>query len=250
MTCWARGLGGCSTKLSREHYVTAALFGDDARVTVQGFPWCKEAPKEIGLASATAKILCRKHNSDLSPVDVAGLAGFQGLAEFHRLHGVRVALAQRRWAVRRRTLDGFGLERWFAKTAVNLAVLHPTMLRWPSGAGIDEPPVEHLRAVFGVGPFEAPAGLYMVGATGGHVQAARTVTFAPLLRGSTFCGGIFGFYGHRFVLSFLAEPLPSDLGGFVFEYWPHAKLGHRMRAFRCEIAGALSHELVFDWRST
>ena len=62
--CWARGLGGCSDKISREHYVSAALF-DDAKITVHGFAWCKEAPVTIGIGSATAKILCSKHNSDL-----------------------------------------------------------------------------------------------------------------------------------------------------------------------------------------
>lgn len=249
MTCWASALGECSTKLSREHYVSAALFGDDSAITVQGFSWCKDEPKKIGLASATVKVLCTKHNSDLSPVDMAGLDAFKALAEFHRLHTVRAAIRPRQWKVQRRKVDGLGLERWFAKTAVNLATMHSTPLRWPSGAPVDTPPVEHLRAIFGMSPLEAPAGLYMLAAVGETIEAGRTVSFTPLLRHGMFCGGTFGFYGHRFVLSFLDDPLPADLATAVLSNLPHAQLARRLEVLRQEISGYKSHELVFDWRA-
>lgn len=47
--CWAEVLGGCSSKISREHAISRNQFGDVEKITVQGFPWCPQ-PKEIGLA--------------------------------------------------------------------------------------------------------------------------------------------------------------------------------------------------------
>ena len=45
--CWPRSLGDCSSSLSKEHTVTAALFEPDV-VYVQGLDWCKDEPKAIG----------------------------------------------------------------------------------------------------------------------------------------------------------------------------------------------------------
>src|SRR5215469_6528483 len=66
--CWAAELGSCSEKISREHLVSRALFAAP-KVRVQGLPWCKGEPKEIGIESATGKILCKTHNSELSAID-------------------------------------------------------------------------------------------------------------------------------------------------------------------------------------
>jgi hypothetical protein len=74
--CWANCLRNCSNKITREHLVSQSLFVVN-RVVVQGFPWCKDAPKEVSLASLTAKILCSKHNNDLSHIDTAIRQGVQ-----------------------------------------------------------------------------------------------------------------------------------------------------------------------------
>ena len=63
-SCWAATLGGCGTKLSREHLVSAVLWTGPT-VIVSGLPWCKDAPKTVGVESITARILCRGHNSAL-----------------------------------------------------------------------------------------------------------------------------------------------------------------------------------------
>lgn len=66
--CWAESLGTCSGKQSGEHYFSKSLFPGDA-IKVCGFPWCKDQEMAIGMDSAVAKILCTKHNADLSPLD-------------------------------------------------------------------------------------------------------------------------------------------------------------------------------------
>ncbi len=104
--CWAAGLGGCSTIPSREHLVSAGLF-ESSVITVQGFPWCQNEPKTIGLRRAVAKILCKHHNSLLSPVDEkGGIAAFKIFHEVIRLDEVRRKLKPRHWHVRRYEING------------------------------------------------------------------------------------------------------------------------------------------------
>lgn len=78
--CWAAPIGGCKGKLSGEHLVSQGLLGGP-KISVVGFPWCKNEPKEIGLASLIANHLCQQHNSDFSPVDQAGKDGFNAFRD-------------------------------------------------------------------------------------------------------------------------------------------------------------------------
>jgi len=94
MECWASCLGGCSDKISREHLVSQALFLED-KVRVQGFSWCKDVEKEIGISGLTSKILCSQHNNDLSPVDEAGAKAFATLREIRRIANVRQKVKMR-----------------------------------------------------------------------------------------------------------------------------------------------------------
>ena len=116
--CWAACLDGCSQKISREHIVSQALFISE-QVLVQGFAWCRE-PKMIGLSGLTAKILCAKHNNDLSELDSASAKAFGAMREMMRLSNVRAKLQPRNWTVQRYQVDGPRLERWFLKTLINL----------------------------------------------------------------------------------------------------------------------------------
>jgi hypothetical protein len=57
--------------MSAEHLVSRALFPES--VTIQGFEWCRETPKMIGINSLTSNVLCRHYNSALSELDAAAL---------------------------------------------------------------------------------------------------------------------------------------------------------------------------------
>lgn len=108
--CWARSLGGCAAKISREHIVSAALW-DGPNITVVGLPWCKDAAKPIGLSSLTAKILCRDHNTALSDVDKSAAASFRALQRSIDLEADRGKQRPRKWKIRRFEIDGKRLER-------------------------------------------------------------------------------------------------------------------------------------------
>jgi len=113
--CWAAFRGDCSKHQSKEHYVSKGLFKDS--ITIKGLPWCKDDETTIGISSFTSKILCSKHNHELSEADkeaqnfkraVKWLGGLKFLGHSDPL--------------RRKDIDGLRLARWMAKTACGVAV--------------------------------------------------------------------------------------------------------------------------------
>lgn len=113
--CWAFCLGDCSDKMSREHIISAAMFLSDT-IVVQGLPWCRDERKEIGLSSFTKKILCTKHNSDLSVYDTAAKESIETLRESTRLSNLRMEGKRKHTRIVHFPIDGVALERWFLKT--------------------------------------------------------------------------------------------------------------------------------------
>jgi hypothetical protein len=113
MECWASILGDCSGPISREHYVSDGIF-DGESVTAFGLSWCKTAPIQIGLGSAVAKVLCKRHNEALSPFD----AEASRLSRFLSEHVQELPLepAEHR-------ANGHRLEKWALKTFANLAYI-------------------------------------------------------------------------------------------------------------------------------
>jgi hypothetical protein len=76
-------------------------------------------------ASYTANILCRKHNSDLSPVDDAGtltFATFRAMTTVYnnRSDMLRYGLWIGGFDVIEQNIEGPGLERWLLKTLINM----------------------------------------------------------------------------------------------------------------------------------
>jgi hypothetical protein len=65
-SCYAKSLGGC-TDLSLEHVITKSIFGD--ALTVEAYGQSTPQGKRVGLNRLGARVLCSKHNSDLSILD-------------------------------------------------------------------------------------------------------------------------------------------------------------------------------------
>jgi hypothetical protein len=110
----------CSADLSAEHYISkSVLQAIGTTVAVSGVPWPSlpgGEEKEIGINRLTARILCGRHNSALSPLDSA--AG----AFFEKLQAIEVDL-QRRSLSRKHSfvlMSGEALELWMLKLACGL----------------------------------------------------------------------------------------------------------------------------------
>lgn len=249
--CWAKILGTCRGRLSAEHYMSAGLW-DGPDVEVVGFKWCEE-PKRVGLGSLTSKVLCVKHNNDLSPVDQAGQGALRAVKAMAQLIGERVRAPRRKWPRVRFEMDGPGLERWFLKTALNLCAMSDREdLRWEvSGSPLSETPEVLVRAAFGEQALVAPLGLYSPSSRGEDVGLMEGVTFAPVIReGGTVVGFAFTFGGLRFLLWVSTAPVPDrlDLPNAVEQAWrrSESRLRH-LQYFRGRIGNVDSHYIHILW---
>lgn len=246
--CWAAPLGDCSDKISREHLVTSALF-EDLRVRVAGFPWCQGGEHVIGLSSLVGKLLCSRHNNLLAPVDAHAAEVFGFFREIRRIAVVRERLRSHIWRTVKYQANGRVLERWFLKSAINLALSGRSDLRWVvDDAPLFSPPSPLVKAAFGQADLPAFMGLYAVAMEGGQLYSSDAVEFAPLIKDDEFIvGALFGFRGFRFVLSLTRQRLPDYLDFLTFPGWRGARAIYHLPRLNFENRGRLSQRLQFVW---
>ncbi len=240
-------LGGCSDKISREHLVSAALW-DGPTIDVIGFPWCKTEPKTVGVASVTAKILCRTHNTALSDVDSAGASAFDVLKRSARLAERRHKERPRKWKVARFEIDGRRLERWFLKTLINVAVSNATPGRWNySGTALDcTPPKLFVDAAFGLGALQKPLGLYGLGSLGEDIVPSNSVELRTLLiKEDSLAAAVFTFLGIRFLLNLSEGDMPRSAYLPAGREWVDSSLVYHIERLNNKIGKKLSHYVHF-----
>jgi hypothetical protein len=246
-SCWAARLGGCSQKISREHLVSESLFSE--LVDVQGFPWCKDKPTRIGLSGLTAKILCVKHNNDLSPIDTIGGKAFETLQEVTRLSNVREKKKQV-WTVKKYRIDGKGLECWFLKTLIDLCCDRSHAIGRDS-VELGQASDRLVRMAYGLEPFTRKAGLYSVAHVGMNISSSDVVQFAPIFKNNLNVeAGFFVFRGWNFPL-FLEDDGPTQLLSGVYINGINlgqVELSHHPGRFNFRLGHSLSHSVLFDWR--
>jgi hypothetical protein len=241
-----------SAGLNRSEAVTTAslpstlcrnvLFDDDA-INVQGFSWCLEEPKTIGLSSLVGNILCRSHNSKLSELDSAALESFNAFRESVRLSDIRRGIIADYLTVKRFVIDGPLLERWFLKTLINLSIGG----KWVVGDGgsAGAPSTNLVEIAFGKRQFEYGAGLYIVGRSGEAVDSMDRVALTPRTFGETLVAGTFNFRGYRFYLNLL--PGKVEMDGESHLFYRDAQMKYQVPNRKGRLL--LSHEIKFRWKT-
>lgn len=240
MECWAACLGNCGGGPSREHYISDGIF-DGRIVNAFGLDWCKSEPKNIGLASATAKILCKVHNQALSPFDAEAAK----LSRF--LTSNVLDVPENSNSIQ---LNGALLEKWALKTCVNLGFIgaldpetHIRVLPEPG----------HVRAIFGSTKAAEGAGLYFIYGklnsedykNGLSWHAIRNLTDRDRIVGMHFM-----FNGLRFVVSLVsvrAEPLLLKMGMVDGLDFSTAKIDYRPKSIRMRSADAGEKIIELSW---
>ncbi len=164
--CWAHKVGGCDT-MSGEHVISNAVF-----VPGCGCPVLIEGVARIRGGAATpnaekSNILCRRHNSMLSPLDdaVGRLAKFQAASDDEDFSETLY-------------IDGELLERWLLKTVINFGAagwMGPQKL-------VPSPGI--VSAIFGNSPLPPGTGLYSVDGIDANHRPSGGVTVRPLFRTS------------------------------------------------------------------
>lgn len=163
--CWANSLGGCDS-MSGEHVFSNAIFsaGCSCPTVVEGVQRIRGGAPTRN--AEKANILCRRHNSLLSPLDelVGRIASFQASANEEDFEGTLY-------------VEGELLERWLLKTVVNNAAAGwagPTKWR---------PSPEIVAAIYGLSPVPAGAGLYSVDGVDPNHRPSGGVSFLPIALG-------------------------------------------------------------------
>jgi hypothetical protein len=176
-SCYLRNTCDCSAQISREHYISRSVLQQiGAAVRVSGAPWLTPGEAlETAIDNLTAKILCKRHNEALSPLD-AEAANF-----FSILTNALIDL--RRKTLSRKPIfhlvSGDELELWMLKVACGLyfAVGATGGVRLTEKYTIDLLKVQ--RAFF-EGEWDTRAGLYFRGAPGDRINVKDEIGFAPL----------------------------------------------------------------------
>lgn len=141
-------------------------------------------------SAMTAKILCKKHNSGLSPLD----------AEAGRLGEILLASA-RGQDIGRPELDGQLIERWLFKTLINgLAAGWSDQRKWV-------PHEQIVRFIFGRGQVPYGCGLYSVDGGSEDLPNPQDASVTPVWLGSDpltkkLAGGHVSINGLRFFAAF------------------------------------------------
>ena len=203
--CYAAALADCSTDLSREHYISNALLkrlSIDGKVTVDGFPWQDSgATSKVPPASLTGRVLCRRHNLALSPLDAVASRLFERIDQFHH----EIVDIARKDQNRFFLFNGHDIERWMLKTLCGAVVSGNAQIK--SGESNWIPPVDWLKMLFGEEPFPARCGLCF------HSEVTGKFYFERGFKFISFSNKIAGVYGarislndERFVLAMSAPP--------------------------------------------
>jgi len=195
--CYAAGLGGCSSKISSEHFFSKAvlkLLYDEPGFEVGGFPWQRKPgagpPSPESLAS---NILCKDHNEALSTVDA------EALQLFHSFDGVHKHLTdERRSGHLEFEVAGEIFERWILKVLIGVVAsgnAEKDNVRVPKS----KPSLEWLQLLFGVESMPSACGVYALSQQ--HPFSVKGISFAPLSRDNKILGAILDIHGFRFLLA-------------------------------------------------
>lgn len=114
--CFANRLGGCSTKLSREHYISRSILTQiHPQPIVESKVLGATPDNRYAISSLTVKILCTNHNHLLSPLDAEASKVFAAIDRFETAAAARAIDKSSNV-----TLDGALFERWLLKLAFGL----------------------------------------------------------------------------------------------------------------------------------
>jgi hypothetical protein len=210
----------------------------DTTVAVRGIPRLPDGEeKEIGINSLTARILCCRHNSALSPLDSA--AG----AFFEKLQAIEVDL-QRRSLSRKHSfilMSGEALELWMLKLACGL--FYSKIAAADGARLIDQHKVneEFVHEALFLGQWREGSGLYLRPPQGFRIPDPHTISMAPLiaLDEHRLIGLALALTGLEFELIF--NPIGASRQDLSRTGWIH-----RPTELRFEI-GTRAHSIALTW---
>src|SRR5262249_35605606 len=159
--------------LSGEHYLSkAVLMAMGGKITIDGVPWLPTGEKrEIGVNNLTARVLCKRHNSALSPLDaVAG-------EFFSVLRNINTDLTTKSLSRKRSHyfFSGEELELWMLKTLCGMIYSGNALADGVRLLGNNRVDYLIVQSALEVGLWPANCGLHMKATVGFAFQHSNSV---------------------------------------------------------------------------
>ncbi len=241
--CWAQALGDCSSTSSKEHIVSHAVIAGEM-IHLKGLPWCKDTTKAISPSTFSSRILCSRHNAQLSELDQEAkrvfdvFDAFQGWKPSGPDHGITTY-----------DIDGHLFERWLVKTSINYT--------YTFGIGQDgeflkpgKPPLPLVEQAYGRRPLPSEGGMFMLVKLQEALPFTGGISFAPVAYGPWVIGGMFSFLSLTVLITW--QDLPSRNFSEIFpdvREWAGWRLLRRPGVIRHTSieTGRPAQEIRFKW---
>lgn len=220
--CYASLLGNCEGPMSKEHVISHSILKQS---NLQFQITNTIVKSNTSIQNLTIKILCKKHNSEISVLDQEiskFLKILKEIADFSNSGNVYPT-------TKRYQINGKLIERWFLKTLINLNGIHQTLFEYPTE--------QMVKIVFGQNKFLGSSGLYIRARKGDKVLNPNTgILYAPRfnINRSKSVGASFLIWGFEFLLFFPEGENKLKEEGYML----------RLRKFREKTA---NQELEFIW---
>ncbi|SRR5258708_18546477 len=158
--CFAKSLGNCDPKMSKEHYLSDGilkLIGNSSLIGVAGFTWCEPGKLiNVGKNSLQSKILCRKHNSELSNLDSIAITFFEFFSNLVDFEQGQKSLEKINKFI---AIKGDLFERWLLKFVMGNVVSGNTKIgKFDINSDFAN---EYVGVLFGLKPWPKEQGLYL-----------------------------------------------------------------------------------------
>jgi hypothetical protein len=176
--CYLKFDENCSPQISREHFISESILEliqiANGKLMVEGFPWLRGATALPPNALAS-KVLCKRHNEALSPLDSVALRFYRRLSTAHE--HLRHPRGRRDKVY---LFNGPDFERWLLKVLCGLLASRNAMDKAGSKIEID-PPLDWCRVLLGQRQLPAHLGLYVTSQVGDPLNMASGIGFGPAL---------------------------------------------------------------------
>ncbi|HYG90778.1 MAG TPA: hypothetical protein VD978_31495 [Azospirillum sp.] len=179
----------------------------DDMVHVEGMAWLNGAAKKIPIKNFVAKVLCKRHNEMLSPLDVVAANCFRSLK--YNAGGTPPS-ASKPPKLPLTVVSGHDFERWMIKCIIGAVA--GKAIRNLDGSLVDlsSIPPECFDWMLGDTLIPEPLGAYMEGRLDQLIKILNQAAFAPVFDDKTgsLAGCLMKLYGFTYALA-LSQPFAN-----------------------------------------
>lgn len=201
--CYAAPLQDCSNDISREHYLSKSILVQLEQLgglRISGTPWMPPGETRIVAPNAlTAKVLCSRHNTALSPLDHMAARLFKAFDDSDAVGGAKDLLY---------LFSGHDVERWLLKVLCGClfsGIFTPDHKNVPL-------PISWLNVLFGKEEFSGLGGLYVINELGTKQCGPTGVWMTATTRNEDVSGLSLHVCATELVLNTLGIPQRKFMG--------------------------------------